>query len=103
MKKLINKAKAYFNVSETNLLEDIASHLTEVIKSSLRKNVRYDISTRQLKQAIQHEFRQSVTEKQLTEIAKSTRDKLRVSGINLYVDNEGLVAGRPMTFNEAVA
>lgn len=101
MKKLINKLKEHFNVSETTFLDDIASHITEAIKSDLRKEVRYDISMYRLKTAVQNEFGQSVTDKQLIEVAKLARNKLRVSNINLYVDNEGLVAGRPMTLNES--
>ncbi len=101
MKKLINKLKEHFNVSEKNLLDDIASHITEAIKSDLRKEVRYDISMYRLKAAVHNEFGQAVTDKQLLEVAKLARDKLRVSNINLYIDNEGLIAGRPMTSNES--
>lgn len=101
MKKLINKLKEHFNVSETTFLDDIASHITEAIKSDLRKSVRYDISMYRLMTAMQNEFGQSITDKQLIEVAKLARDKLRASNINLYVDNEGLVAGRPITLNES--
>jgi len=86
-------------MSETTLLEDIASHLTETIKSDLRKSVRYDVRMCNLKLVVHREFKQFLTDKQLMEVSQSTRAKLLVSGINLYVDDEGMVAGRPMTSN----